>query len=140
MILDNAVEGGKVLIDTTRYLSGEQAIEFIEQSMLLNGLRDCSDEAAPIWSRWVAFEAGKQPRNEGIRVFSDPASLPESDEVITYILPLSFLQPEDAPPPCSKLRPGIPMARSHPWRMPKPSSSDREQRHHPGLLGTDGEH
>jgi type II secretion system protein D len=106
MILDNAVEGGKVLIDTTGYLSREQAIQFIEQSMLLNGYAIIP--SGPGMVKVVAFEAGKQPRNEGVRVFSDPAMIPESDEVITFVLPLSYLQPEDAVAALQQIAPGHP--------------------------------
>jgi type II secretion system protein D len=106
MILDNAVEGGKVLIDTTGYLSREQAIQFIEQSMLLNGYAIVP--SGPGIVKVVAFEAGKQPRNEGIRVISEPGNLPETDEVVTYVLPLSYLPPEDAVAALQQIAPGHP--------------------------------
>jgi len=108
MILDNAVEGGKVLIDTTGYLSREQAIQFIEQSMLLNGYAIVP--SGPDLVKVVAFEAGKQPRNEmqPDRVISDPSRLPQSDEIVTFVLPLAFLQPEDAVAALQQIAPGHP--------------------------------
>jgi general secretion pathway protein D len=106
MILDNAVEGGKVLIDTTGYLSREQAIQFIEQSMLLNGYAIVPSGEGIV--KVVAFESGKQPRNEGIRVFSDPMALPTTDEVITFVMPLSYLSPEDAVAALQQIAPGHP--------------------------------
>lgn len=106
IIRDNAVEGGKVTIETSGTVTKAEAIQFIEQSLLLNGYAIVP--SGPNLVKVVAFEAGKQPRNEGVRVFSDPAAIPDSDEVITYILPLSFLQPEDAVAALQQIAPGHP--------------------------------
>jgi len=96
MIRDNAIEGGKVLMDTSGTLSRDQAIEFIEKSLLLNGFAIVPTASDPNLVKVIAFEAGKQPRNEGIRLVSHPADLPLSDEVVTYVMPLAYLSPDDA--------------------------------------------
>jgi len=94
IIRDANAEGATLSIETTGKMSPQEAARFIEKSLLLNGyaLLPAGDNTI----KMIAFEAGKQPRGEGAAVITNPADLPAGDEVVTYIMPLQYLSPEEA--------------------------------------------
>jgi len=94
VIRDSTIQDQTLSIITSGDLSHEEAAQFIERSFLLNGYAilptDHPDEL-----KFVAY-ATKRPTTEGLPVITNPFQLPESDQIVTYIMPLTHLSPEAA--------------------------------------------
>ncbi|MCB1066518.1 MAG: hypothetical protein KDN20_26825, partial [Verrucomicrobiae bacterium] len=95
VIRDSAIQGATLSIETSGKLSREEAADFIEKSLLLNGFALVPGGSENVL-KIIAYDAGKQVRSEGVPVIVDPNELPESDEVVTFIMPLANLSPEKA--------------------------------------------
>ncbi|MEO0378610.1 MAG: secretin N-terminal domain-containing protein, partial [Cyanobacteria bacterium P01_A01_bin.17] len=95
IVRDNAVLGGSLSIETTRKLTRKEAARFIEQSFLLNGFAfiPAGDDTLKI----IAFSGGRNPGSEGVPVITQIEDIPKDEEsVITFILPVKNVNPEDA--------------------------------------------
>ncbi len=95
VIRDTTVQDKNLIIQTSGKMTYAEAAEFIEKSFLLNGYAILPTEK-PNEMKIIAYNTEKKPSSEGIPVYTNPIQLPESDQVVTYIMPLSHLAPEDA--------------------------------------------
>jgi general secretion pathway protein D len=93
VIRDANIEGVKVTIETTGELPKEQAIRYLEASLLLNGYAFVP--AGPGLVKILAADA-KRPSTEGTDFYTDVAKLPFNEEVVTFIATLKHLNSEDA--------------------------------------------
>lgn len=93
IIRDANAESATVSIETTGELPKEKAIAFIEKSLLLNGYSFVP--AGDGMVKLLAFEA-KKPQTEGAPLFESAAELPETDQVVSYVALLKYLNGEDA--------------------------------------------
>lgn len=94
VIRDPSIQDRTLSIQTSGKLTYDQAAEFIEKSMLLNGYAIIPTNTLNQYK--IVAWADKKPVSEGLPVMTNPMQLPPSDQVITYIMPLTYLTPEDA--------------------------------------------
>lgn len=104
IIRDNSILGATISIETSGVLPRDKAAEFIEKTLLLNGYALVPTREENLY-KIIAYDAGKQVRSEGVPVIVNPDQLPESDEVVTFIMPLSNLSPEKAAETFSQIVP-----------------------------------
>ncbi len=95
VIRDTNVQDKNLIIQTSGKMTYAEAAEFIEKSFLLNGYALLPTEK-PDQMKIIAYNTEKKPSSEGLPVYTSPIQLPESDQVVTYIMPLSHLAPEEA--------------------------------------------
>jgi type II secretion system protein D len=93
VIRDANIEGVKVTIETTGELPKEQAIRYLEASLLLNGYAFVP--AGPGLVKILAADA-KRPSTEGTDFYTDVSKLPFNEEVVTFIATLKHINSEDA--------------------------------------------
>lgn len=94
IVRDSAVLGASLSIETQKELTPAEAAQFIEKSLLLNGYALIPNGKDTL--KIIAFSDGKQPISEGVPVITRREQLPETDEVVTYLVPLNYLSPADA--------------------------------------------
>lgn len=93
IIRDANIEAVTVTIETTGELPKEQAIRYLEASLLLNGYAFVP--AGPGLVKILAADA-KRPSTEGTDLYTEQAELPGGEQVVTFIATLKHLNPEDA--------------------------------------------
>lgn len=95
VIRDTTVQDKNLIIQTSGKMTYADAAEFIEKSFLLNGYALLPTDK-PDQMKIIAYNSDKKPSSEGLPVYTTPFQLPESEQVVTYIMPLSYLAPEEA--------------------------------------------
>ena len=75
-------------------MSDAEALKFIESTLLLNGVAiiridDHTDKVITVGSN-------KNPRSEGVKLYANAVDLPSDDEVVSYYMPLSYINPQEA--------------------------------------------
>jgi len=93
IIRDANAEQATVSIETTGQLPKEKAIMFIEKSLLLNGY--AFTPAGEGMVKLLAFDA-KKPSMEGAPLIESAMDLPQTDQVVSHVVTLKFLNSEDA--------------------------------------------
>lgn len=93
IIRDANIEAVTVTIETTGELPKEQAIRYLEASLLLNGYAFVP--AGPGLVKILAADA-KRPSTEGTDLYTEEALLPGNEQVVTFIATLKHLSSEDA--------------------------------------------
>jgi general secretion pathway protein D len=94
VILDTNIADNVVRIVLQGPVEKEEAVEFIEQTLLLNGYVFLPTHRPDTFKLLNA--AGGNPRAEPARVFREGDVLPETEEMITYIMPLQYIKPDEA--------------------------------------------
>lgn len=95
LIRDQRLETAVVNIETSGKLSPTKAIEFIEKSLLLAGYAfvPSGDDMLKV----IAItDSGKLPSSEGVPMILRETELPQSDQVVNFLLPLRYLQADEA--------------------------------------------
>lgn len=95
VIRDSNVQDKTLSVQTSGKMTYKEAAEFIEKSFLLNGYAILPTEI-PNQMKVIAYSTEKHLTSEGLPVFTEPSQLPVSDQVVTYIMPLSYLTPDAA--------------------------------------------
>lgn len=94
IIRDQNVESAMVTIETTGRMPKAEAIEFIEKSLLLNGY--AFTESGDKMLKVMAFDSKKPPSEGGVKTYLKEEDLPSTDVVVNFVLPLTYLEPDDA--------------------------------------------
>lgn len=95
VIRDTSIQDKNLIIQTSGKMTYPEAAEFIEKSFLLNGYAILPTEKED-QLKIIAYNTDKKPSSEGLPVYTSPFQLPDSDQIVTYIMPLSFLSSEAA--------------------------------------------
>jgi type II secretion system protein D len=95
VIRDTSIQDKNLIIQTSGKMTYPEAAEFIEKSFLLNGYAILPTENED-QLKIIAYNTDKKPSSEGLPVYTSPFQLPDSDQIVTYIMPLSFLSSEGA--------------------------------------------
>ena len=95
VIRDTSIQDKNLIIQTSGKMTYPEAAEFIEKSFLLNGYAILPTENED-QLKIIAYNTDKKPSSEGLPVYTSPFQLPDSDQIVTYIMPLSFLSSEAA--------------------------------------------
>jgi general secretion pathway protein D len=73
----------------------EQLVRLIEAALLLNNyafVPGPSENTIKV----INLNTGKNPRSEGIRLYTTPDSLPEGEQIVSYYMPLSYISATEA--------------------------------------------
>jgi hypothetical protein len=82
-----------VSVDCTG-LSKDDSINLITATLLLNGVAILPVD--DLTMKVVTTGTNKNPRSEGMRVYTNAADLPKDDEVVTYYMALDKIDPQEA--------------------------------------------
>ncbi len=94
VIVDINVMGTTMTISTSLPLTKTGAITFIEKSLLLNGYAFVPSGNDTV--KLIAIGGGKDPRSEGVPFFSDASKLPDTDQVVNFVMEFTYIQPAEA--------------------------------------------
>lgn len=83
-------------INVTEPITRQAAVELLESALLLNGFVMVPGPADSV--KVVSIAGGKNPRSQGVKVFSSGDELPEGEQLISYIMKLNFMTAQDAAP------------------------------------------
>ena len=103
IIRDTNAEAATITIETTGKMTKEDAIEFMEKTLLLNGYAFVASGEKML--KLLAFDAKKPPSEGGVPIFAKVDDLPKTDQVVNYFMPLVYIEPEDAAKVLSELIP-----------------------------------
>ena len=92
LIRPNQVLAGQIYIVINDEVTREEAIQIIETTLLINGFTLVPSEDGKLVK---VFGNGVNPRTGGIPIVSDPANLPEGEQVVTYLFKVKFADPND---------------------------------------------
>jgi type II secretion system protein D len=95
VIRDSNIQDKTLSVITSGELTYAEAADFIEKSFLLNGYAILPTEN-PDQLKIIAYNTDKKVTSEGVPVFTTPFELPESEQVVTYIMTLTYLTPDAA--------------------------------------------
>ena len=75
-------------------LSKADTIKMIEQFLLLNGVAfiPVDDQTLKV----ITVGTNKQARSEGVQIYTSAADLPKSEQIVTYYMPLNYINPTEA--------------------------------------------
>ncbi|HWB58228.1 MAG TPA: secretin N-terminal domain-containing protein [Chthoniobacteraceae bacterium] len=98
LIRDSSLTGQgavNISIISTKAMPKQQAIHFIEASLLLNGYTLVPDTENRVK---VIFVARKEegPRSEAVPLYDNAAEIPAGNEIVSYFMPLRFIGSADA--------------------------------------------
>lgn len=94
IIRDPKIEQATVSIETSGELTKADAIIFMEKSLLLAGYAVVPSGENMV--KVLAFEGGRKPSSEGVPLFLRAEDLPQTDQVVSFILPLNYLKSDEA--------------------------------------------
>lgn len=106
VIRDPHIENAVITIETSGTLSKEEAIEFIEKSLLFSGYAFVPSGENMV--KIIAFEAGRNPASERVDMVVHAEDLPKSDKVVSFVLPLQYLKSDEAAQAFSQIVPPHP--------------------------------
>ncbi|MEM9282933.1 MAG: secretin N-terminal domain-containing protein [Verrucomicrobiota bacterium] len=95
VIRDANIQDKTISIQTSGKMTYAEAARFIEESLILNGYAILATDD-PNEMKIVAYNLDKKLTSEGLPVLTLPSQLPDSDVVVTYIMPLAYLAPTEA--------------------------------------------
>ena len=72
-----------------------ELVRLIEASLLLNNIVIVPAQE-PNSVKVININTGKNPRSEGVRLFSGPESIPEGEQVISYYMPFKYISATEA--------------------------------------------
>jgi len=95
VIRDASIQDRNLSIQTSGKLTRQEAAQFIEKSFLLNGFAIVPTEVAG-QKKIIAFSESRSLSSEGLPVITNPLLLPDEEQVVTFLMPLQHISPEDA--------------------------------------------
>jgi type II secretion system protein D len=98
LIKDASLLGGGANLSLTlnQPVSKAEAIRLIESTLLLNGYAFIALDKNAV--KVINTAGGKNPRSEGVFLFTNESELPEGEVVASYVMPLTHLAAADAVP------------------------------------------
>lgn len=91
LIRDQGLAGVKLYIDSKRRISRDDRIRLIEATLFLNGFTLIPDKSNMV--RVIGPAKGPNVANQAIRLLATEEEVPDSDDVVSYFMPLEFLDP-----------------------------------------------
>ncbi|MFM8653735.1 MAG: hypothetical protein ACKODZ_03255, partial [Verrucomicrobiota bacterium] len=89
-----AAGGQNLSLTLNQPVTKEEAIRLIESTLLLNGYAFIAVDKKTV--KVINTAGGKNPRSEGVFVFTSEDELPEGEVIASYVLPLTHLAAADA--------------------------------------------
>ncbi len=94
VIRDPKVEDATISIETNGELTKEEAVDFMEKTLLLAGYSFVPSGGNMV--KLLATEQARMPSTEGVPMVLKESDLPPGDQVVSHILQLQYLSAEDA--------------------------------------------
>lgn len=94
MILDSSLQGESLRIIAPKPLSKDEAIRFIEATLLLNGYAVIPVDKDTV--KLIHHSGGKSPGAENLPVFNSIKDLPDGEQIVHFVMPLQHISPEEA--------------------------------------------
>jgi len=88
--------GANLSLTLNQPVSKAEAIRLLESTLLLNGYAFIAVDEKAV--KVINTAGGKNPRSEGVFLFTDEKSLPEGEVIASYVMPLTYLSAADAVP------------------------------------------
>ena len=88
--------GANLSLTLNQPVTKAEAIRLIESTLLLNGYAFIAADKSSV--KVINTAAGKNPRSEGVFLFTNESELPEGEVVASYVMPLTHLAAADAVP------------------------------------------
>ena len=88
--------GANLSLTLNQPVSKAEAIRLIESTLLLNGYAFIAVDKNSV--KVINTTGGKNPRSEGVFLFTNESELPEGEVVASYVMPLTHLSAADAVP------------------------------------------
>ena len=99
LVKDTAIfDGSPVSLVTNKTIEKAEAIRLVEATLLTNGYMIIADPAGKS-ARILPTRspnAGNMQFSQGIKFYTDPKDIPEGETLITYLMKLEHISPEDA--------------------------------------------
>lgn len=92
LIRPNQVLVGQLYIVVNDPVPRDEALKIIEITLLMNGFSLIPSEDGKIIK---VFGNGVNPRGPGVPIISDPALLPQREQIVTYLFKLKFADPTE---------------------------------------------
>jgi len=89
-----AAGGQNLSLTLNQPVTKEEAIRLIESTLLLNGYAFIAVDKKTV--KVINTAGGKNPRSEGVFVFTNENELPEGEVIASYVMPLTHLAAADA--------------------------------------------
>lgn len=91
LIYDATVQGPVPLVINTK-MSKEEAIKIIEIALLMNQFSLVPTEDKNIWK---VFGIGKNPRTGGVPIYTDALTLPDNEQIVSFLFKLQYADPTE---------------------------------------------
>jgi general secretion pathway protein D len=94
LIRDANLDGVPPVSINATGMTKPEMLKLIEATLLLNGVAivPVDDQDVKI----VTVGMNKNPRSEGVRLYANAVDLPNDDEVVSYYMPLDYINPQEA--------------------------------------------
>ncbi|HWC16409.1 MAG TPA: secretin N-terminal domain-containing protein, partial [Terriglobales bacterium] len=84
-----------VTISVPQPVPKSELVRLIEASLLLNNFALIPSQE-PNTVKVININAGKNPRSEGVKLFTGPESIPEGEQIISYYMPFKYISANEA--------------------------------------------
>ncbi len=84
-----------ITISVPQAVPKSELVRLIEASLLLNNIVLVPAQE-PNTVKVININTGKNPRSEGVRLFTGPDSIPEGEQVISYYMPFKYISASEA--------------------------------------------
>ncbi|HPA16864.1 MAG TPA: secretin N-terminal domain-containing protein [Verrucomicrobiae bacterium] len=91
LIRDQGLAGVKLYVDSRRPISKDDRIHLIEATLFLNGFTLLPDKGNMV--RVIGPSKGPNVANQAILLLCREEDVPQTDDVVSYFMPLEFLDP-----------------------------------------------
>lgn len=91
LVRDQGLAGIKLYVDSKLPISKEDRIKLIEATLFLNGFTLIPDKGKMV--RVIGPSKGPNVANQAIRLLCQIGDVPESDDVVSFFMPLEYLDP-----------------------------------------------
>jgi len=96
VLKEGSLPSTTININVTEPVTRQAAVELIESALLLNGFVMVPGPGNSM--KVISIAGGRNPRSQGVKVFAAGETLPEGEQIISYIMKLNFLTAQDAGP------------------------------------------
>lgn len=84
-----------ITISVPQPVPKSELVRLIEASLLLNNFALIPSQE-PNTVKVININAGKNPRSEGVKLFTGPESIPEGEQIISYYMPFRYISANEA--------------------------------------------
>jgi len=96
VIKEGSLPEATIHINVTEPVTREEAVELLESSLLLNGFVMLPGPGNSV--KVVSISGGKNPRSQGVKVFTREEELPPGEQLVSYIMKLDYLSAQETAP------------------------------------------